>query len=157
MIDRSQHLLRGGCSCGEIRYLVTRPFLTVYICHCHRCQKRTGSAFSMSAVIAAEGLQIVAGELIATARRLDGGATNLSWVCPTCYTRTHTHREGSRTINLRVGTLDETDKIAPVAQIWTESAQPWAVVADDILSYPQQPTDFAPMLAAWKRSHPEGL
>ena len=157
MIDTSQQILRGGCSCGEIRYLVTRPFLTVYICHCHRCQKRTGSAFSMSAVIAAEGLQIVEGELLPTARRLEGGETNLSWVCPTCYTRTHTRREGRRTINLRVGTLDETDKITPVAQIWTESAQPWAVVADDILSYPQQPTDFAPMLAAWKRSRPEGF
>src|SRR5215212_5742328 len=149
--------LPGGCNCGEIRYFVTRPFLTAYICHCHRCQKRSGSAFSMSAVIPADGLQIVAAELLATERRLDSGAKNLSWVCPTCYTRTHTRREGSGTINLRVGTLDDTSNISPVAQFWTESAQTWALVTDHILSYPQQPTDYAPLLAAWKRNHPTCL
>ena len=35
----------GGCNCGEVRYLVTKPPLAAYICHCHLCQKRTGSAF----------------------------------------------------------------------------------------------------------------
>ena len=144
----------GGCNCGEIRYLVTRPFVTAYICHCHRCQKRTGSAFSMSVVIPAGGLQVIAGELHSTERRLENGAPNFSWLCPTCYTRTHTRREGSRTINLRAGTLDDTSDIRPMAQFWTESAQPWALVTEDILSYPQQPTDFAPLLAAWRRHHP---
>jgi hypothetical protein len=46
--------------CGAIRYLVTRPFLTAYICHCHLCQKRTGSAFSLSVVLPADGLELVA-------------------------------------------------------------------------------------------------
>jgi hypothetical protein len=130
----SRPALPGGCNCGEIRYVVTRPFLTAYICHCHRCQKRTGSAFSMSVVIPADGLQIVAGKPLPTERRLESGARNFSWICPACYSRTHTQREGSRTINLRAGTLDDTSKIRPVAQIWTENAQPWALIADDILS-----------------------
>jgi hypothetical protein len=56
-------------------------------------------------------------------------------------------------MNLRAGTLDDTSD-RPVAQFWTESAQPWAVVAEDILSYPQQPTDFAPVLVAWRQHHP---
>jgi hypothetical protein len=143
--------LPGGCNCGEIRYLVTRPLLTAYICHCHRCQKRTGSAFSMSVVIAADGLQIIAGEPLRTERRLESGARNFSWVCPSCHSRIHTQREGSRTVNLRAGTLDDTSKIRPVAQFWTESAQPWALVRDNILSFPQQPSDFALLLAAWKQ------
>jgi hypothetical protein len=46
-------------NCGAIRYLVTRPFLTAYICHCHLCQKRTGSAFSLSVVLPADGLELV--------------------------------------------------------------------------------------------------
>jgi hypothetical protein len=145
--------MAGGCNCGQIRYVVTRPLLTAYICHCHRCQKRTGSAFSMSVVIPLDGLQMVAGEPLQTERRLESGAKSFSWVCPTCYSRTHTQREGSRTIYLRAGTLDDTSNIRPVAQFWTESAQPWALVADDILSYPQQPADFAPLLAAWKRMY----
>jgi hypothetical protein len=31
--------------------LVTRPFLSAYFCHCHPCQKRTGGAFSLTAVL----------------------------------------------------------------------------------------------------------
>jgi hypothetical protein len=140
----------GGCNCGAVRYLVTRPLLTVYICHCHLCQKRTGSAFSMSVVIPADGLQIVAGELLRSERRLPSGARNISWLCPACYSRIYTQREDAPTINLRAGTLDDTSQIRPVAQFWTSSAQPWALIKDDVLSYTEQPADYAPLLAAWQ-------
>ena len=140
----------GGCNCGAVRYLVTRPLLTVYICHCHLCQKRTGSAFSMSVVLPADGLQIVAGELLRTERRLPSGARNVSWLCPACYSRIYTQREGIQTIVQRAGTLDDTSQIRPVAQFWTSSAQSWALIKDDVLSYAEQPADYAPLLAAWQ-------
>ncbi|MGA3403784.1 MAG: GFA family protein [Acetobacteraceae bacterium] len=143
--------LSGGCNCGTIRYLVTRPFLTAYICHCHLCQKRTGSAFSMSVVLPADGLAIVAGTAVRTERRLPSGLTNISWACSACYSRLYTQREGRPTLNLRAGTLDDTSNIRPVAQFWTDSAQPWALITDNILSYAEQPTDYAPLLAAWGR------
>ena len=92
--------LTGGCNCGALRYLVTRPLLTVYICHCHLCQKRTGSAFSMSVVLPADGLKIVAGELLRSEQRLPSGARNISWLCPACYSRIYTQREGSPAIDL---------------------------------------------------------
>src|SRR5215472_6995201 len=43
----TRYPIEGGCNCGEVRYRITRQPLTVYVCHCHLCQKRTGSAFSM--------------------------------------------------------------------------------------------------------------
>ncbi|MBV8359698.1 MAG: GFA family protein [Deltaproteobacteria bacterium] len=92
--------LPGGCNCGTIRYLISRPVLTAFICHCHLCQKRTGSAFSLSAVIPADGLRIVAGELIRTERLLANGARNISWLCPACYSRIYTQREGAPAIDL---------------------------------------------------------
>jgi hypothetical protein len=142
--------IQGGCNCGEIRYLVTRPFLTAYICHCHLCQKRTGSAFSMSVVIPAEGLRITAGKPIRTQRQIASGASNISWACASCYSRIYTQREGRPTLNLRAGMLDDTSRIRPVAQFWTDSAQPWALVAGNILSYAEQPSDYEPLLAAWR-------
>jgi hypothetical protein len=149
-MNDAQHGLPGGCNCGAVRYLVTRSLLTVYICHCHLCQKRTGSAFSMSVAIPADGLQIVAGELLRSERLLPSGARNISWLCPACYSRIYTQREGAQTINLRAGTLDDTSQIRPVAQFWTSSAQPWALIKDDVLSYTEQPADYAPLLAAWQ-------
>ena len=143
----------GGCNCGAVRYEITRPILTAYICHCHRCQKRTGSAFSMAVVVPADGFRLTQGEPLRTERLLDGGARNLSWVCPACHSRTHTQREGRARVRVRAGTLDDTSGIRPVAQLFTADAQPWALVRDDILSYAGQPADPAPLLEAWAARH----
>jgi hypothetical protein len=141
----------GGCNCGALRYRVTKEPLTSYICHCHLCQKRTGSAFSMSIVFPATGLHLEKGEPMKTERILANGSKNCSYVCGLCYSRLYTQRDGSPTINLRAGTLDDTGRVRPVAQIWTSSAQAWAVVEEDgILSYSEQPADFGPLIEAWK-------
>ena len=103
----------------------------------------------MSAVIPAAGLELAAGELLPNERLLADGTKNTSWVCSACYSRIYTQREDGPTINLRAGTLDDTSRIRPVAQFWTSSAQPWALLANDVLSYDEQPTDYAPLLAAW--------
>jgi hypothetical protein len=47
-------------NCGATRYLVIRPFLSAYFCHCRPCQKRTGSAFSLSVVLLIDGLELIA-------------------------------------------------------------------------------------------------
>lgn len=41
----------GGCQCGAIRYEISGPPAAVYACHCTECQKQSGSAFAMAAVI----------------------------------------------------------------------------------------------------------
>jgi hypothetical protein len=141
----------GGCNCGGLRYRVTKEPLTAYICHCHLCQKRTGSAFSMSVVCRADGFHLERGEPTRTERILANGSKNYSYVCAGCHSRLYTQRDSSLTINLRAGTLDDTSRIRPVAQIWTSSAQPWAIVQEDgILSYSEQPVDFRPLIEAWK-------
>jgi hypothetical protein len=139
----------GGCNCDEVRYRVTRAPLTAYICHCHLCQKRTGSAFSMQIVIPADGFELLTGSPIEKERILPGGKRSVSLVCPSCYSRISTRREDYPTVSIRAGTLDDTGWIKPVAQIWTSSAQPWAIVPD-ILSYETQPADFMELLAAWR-------
>jgi hypothetical protein len=82
------------------------------------------------------------------------GSTNRSYICNACYSRIYTQMtaqvDGSPLIMLRAGTLDETSHIRPVAQMWTSSAQAWAIIKDDILSYKQQPNDFGPMREAWR-------
>jgi len=141
----------GGCNCGGLRYRVTKQPLTSYICHCHLCQKRTGSAFSMSIVVPATGLQLEKGEPTRTERILANGSKNYSYVCGTCHSRLYTQRDSSPTINLRAGTLDDTARIRPVAQIWTRSAQDWAVIEEGrILTFSEQPADFGPLIEAWK-------
>lgn len=139
----------GGCNCSKLRYKMTKEPVACYICHCHQCQKRTGSAFSMSVIMPADGLQIELGEPVASARGLPDGATSRSYTCAACHSRLYTRKDGSHTLNLRAGTLDNTHYVRPIAQIWTSSAQPWAIQSG-ILSYPEQTLDYRPWLEAWK-------
>ena len=141
----------GGCSCGRVRYRISAEPLTAYICHCHRCQKRTGSAFAMFIVLPADGFHVEEGRPESVVMP---GSTNRSYICAVCYSRLYTQMtaqaDGSSLIMLRAGTLDETSHIRPVAQMWTSSAQEWAIITDDVLSYPGQPKDFGPMRQAWQ-------
>lgn len=43
--------LKGGCSCGHIRYTVTEAPILVHCCHCTACQRETGSAFAINALV----------------------------------------------------------------------------------------------------------
>ena len=37
----------GGCVCGSLRYEVSGEPERIIVCHCHFCQRRTGSAFAI--------------------------------------------------------------------------------------------------------------
>ena len=65
------------------------------------------------------------------------------------------HTDGPRRMEVGpqfpgTGTPGDTSNIRPVAQIWTNTAQPLALVVDHILYYTEQPIDFAPLPAAWQ-------
>lgn len=146
--------MEGGCNCGEVRYRITAAPFTCYICHCHLCQKRTGSPFSMTLVLPAGSLEFTKGQPERSERALpNGGGVNVAFSCGACMSRIHTERAGHVALGLRAGTLDDTGWVRPVAQFWISSAQPWAIVPD-ILTYEEQPADPTPMLEAWKAAFP---
>lgn len=137
----------GGCNCGKLRYSVSAPPVTGYLCHCHLCQKRSGSAFSFQLVFPAGALALTQGEPLRRERAQRDGRSSASLWCPDCYSRLWVAFSGSPFVTLRAGTLDETADLAPAAQIWTSSAQAWAV-KPDIPSFEEQPADFALLLDA---------
>ena len=51
----------GGCSCGAVRFrLTSRPMFT-HCCHCLDCQRQTGSAFVLNALIEANRVILLSG------------------------------------------------------------------------------------------------
>jgi hypothetical protein len=47
-----------ACHCGQLRLEATGDPFNVSICHCHACQRRTGSAFGMQAAFRADQVQV---------------------------------------------------------------------------------------------------
>lgn len=133
--------LTGGCACGAVGYAVTAAPLTVYLCHCHDCQTRTGTAFSMGLPVPRSGFAITQGVPERRERAANSGRVSLQHHCPQCLARTHAEAEATpQIVTVRAGTLDDTSWVKPVAQMWTESAQPWAV-QPHLLSYEKEPAD----------------
>ncbi len=47
---------QGGCSCGRVRYRLERAPIVVHCCHCTLCQRETGSAFAINALVEADSV-----------------------------------------------------------------------------------------------------
>ncbi|KAK1982447.1 glutathione-dependent formaldehyde-activating [Colletotrichum cereale] len=43
--------LEGGCACGNIRYSLNASPLVIHCCYCTCCQRETGTAFALNAVV----------------------------------------------------------------------------------------------------------
>ncbi|MEO5699032.1 MAG: GFA family protein, partial [Casimicrobiaceae bacterium] len=53
--------LEGGCTCGDVRYRLASAPMFVHCCHCRWCQRETGSAFALNAMIEADHVVLVRG------------------------------------------------------------------------------------------------
>lgn len=74
-----------ACSCGALTVACEGEPLRVSVCHCHACQRRTGSAFGLQARYPSERVQI-AGEATSYERTGDSGTGNVITFrfCPRC-------------------------------------------------------------------------
>ena len=137
----------GGCQCGAVRYELTGEPLAPIICHCTECQKQTSSAFGMTLPVAKRDLRLVSGSLKQWRRLADSGRELACYFCPDCGSRVyHSSSLGPDYWHLKPGTLDDTGWLAPVAQVWTDSAQPWLRLANELVSFPRQPPDIAALV-----------
>lgn len=121
---------QGGCTCRTVRYAMTSAPLIVHCCHCRWCQRETGTAFALNAVIEADRVQLLAGapELVPTPSNSGKGQKIAR--CPQCRVALWSHYSGAgdKMSFVRVGTLDEPDLLPPDVHIFTESKQPWVVL-----------------------------
>ena len=62
----------GKCQCGAVNYILLSSPKTTHACHCFDCQKRTGSAFGISMIVAEDDLSLF-GELKSFERIADSG------------------------------------------------------------------------------------
>jgi hypothetical protein len=129
----------GGCDCGEVRYrLLSRP-LFVHCCHCRWCQRESGSAFALNALIESDRVEKLAGEPELVRTPSESGYGQLFARCPKCRITLWSHYAGSGAAAsfVRVGTLDEPDCLPPDLHIFTRSKQPWVVLPEGVKAVPE--------------------
>lgn len=123
--------LAGGCRCGAVRYAMTGMPIVVNCCHCRDCQRLSGSAFAINAMI--ETGRVISTGTTTPAVQVDAQG-NRSWRCEACgvllYADLAKLGDGLRFV--RVGTLDEGERMVPDAHFFVRSKHPWVVVPDGV-------------------------
>ena len=142
----------GGCLCGDVRYTVTEDPVTLYACHCTDCQRETGAAFTLSAVVRSEALVLTSGAPREFSCELSDGRTKSASYCPRCITKLWGRSTTTGLANLDVGTLDDTSWVAPAGHIWTRSAQSWLTLPEGSLAFEAAPGEAGvlALVRAWK-------
>jgi hypothetical protein len=120
----------GACTCGAVRYVMSSQPLFVHCCHCRWCQRETGSAFALNALIEADRVRLVQGEPEIVPTPSNSGKGQKIARCPTCRIALWSNYAGMGDALrfVRVGTLAEPDRLPPDIHIFTMSKQPWVVL-----------------------------
>ena len=120
----------GGCACGAVRYRMSSAPMFVHCCHCLDCQRQTGSAFVLNALIEADRVTLLKGEPKAVPVPTDSGKPHRIFRCPSCETAVWSEYGGAGPVIrfVRVGTLDNPAALAPDVHIYTRTKQPWVTL-----------------------------
>lgn len=127
--------LTGGCFCGAVRYRLVSPPMFVHCCHCKDCQRQTGTAFVLNAIIETDRIEY-SGELVPVTMKTDSGRPHDIYRCPKCQIAVWSDYGRRPLIRfVRVGTLDEPGLLPPDVHIFTRSKLPWVGLPKDMPAF----------------------
>jgi hypothetical protein len=118
-----------------VRYRLSSEPLFVHCCHCLNCQRQTGSAFVINALIEADRVELLAGEPRPVAVRRDAGDDQVIWRCPTCRVALFSTYGWPAVRFVRAGTLDDPASVEPDVHIYTRSKLPWVALPDAVPAF----------------------
>lgn len=124
----------GGCACGHVRYRMESAPLIVHCCHCSWCQRQSGSAFAVNALIEADRVSLLHGDVVDIEVPSPSGANQRISRCPKCQVAVWSYYLvlfggiGERVRFFRAGTLDDPATMPPDIHIFTSSKQPWVAL-----------------------------
>lgn len=130
----------GGCTCGQVRYRMPLKPLIVHCCHCTWCQRQTGTAFAVNALVEADRVKITKGEIENTTLATPSGFGQRFARCPTCKVAVWSeYLHGTDGVEdvmyfIRVGTLDNPACVPPDVHIYTSTKQSWIILPPEVLA-----------------------
>jgi hypothetical protein len=126
----SDDSFEGRCTCGQVRYRMASKPMFVHCCHCRWCQRETGTAFALNALIESDRVELLAGTPEVVETPSNSGRGQKIWRCPSCRIALWSNYGGGgdKVRFIRVGTLLDPDRLPPDIHIYTMSKQPWVVL-----------------------------
>jgi len=138
----SEHIvskLTGGCTCEAVRYEWVDEPLFVHCCFCRWCQRETGSSYALNALMEHDRVVLTQGMPYGVTLPSNSGKGQTVHRCGNCQVALWSTYAGAGELIrfVRVGTLDEPDRVPPDLQIYTASKQPWVALSPEIPAVPE--------------------
>lgn len=143
-------MLRGSCLCGGVRFEVAKAVGPFELCHCSRCRKASGSAFTACLGVLAADYRLLAGaELIQSwdAPILRAPPAYRSSFCRRCGSPVPNPDPAADWFEIPAGVLEDDPELRPDRHIFVELRAPWFELTDAL------PRLTAPELGAWRAQH----
>ena len=129
----------GGCVCGSVRYVCTRPPVAMLNCHCRDCQRSSGAPFASGLVVRVSDMEINGTPKAYSVRAGSGKLATRSF-CSECGSPLFTFSETApEVMSIRFPTLDNQSEFHPMLDIWTSSAPAWVCLSQAIPHHSQSP------------------
>lgn len=129
--------MAGGCACGAVRYRLETAPMFVHCCHCRDCQRQTGSAFVINALIETDRITLSGAAPETVPVPTESGRPHHIFRCPTCRTALWSDYGGRNALRfVRVGTLDAPALLPPDVHIYVRSKLPWVRLPEDVPAFP---------------------
>ncbi len=126
----------GGCACGGLRYRMQSMPMFVHCCHCKDCQRQTGTAFVLNALIETDRIELQSGDPNPYAMPTDSGQPHTVFRCSGCGTAVWSEYGGRKALRfVRVGTLDDPQALPPDVHIYIRSKLPWIALPDGVPAF----------------------
>ena len=126
----------GGCACGRLRYRMQSMPMFVHCCHCMDCQRQTGTAFVLNALIETDRVALQSGEVRPYVMPTDSGRPHTVFRCADCGTTVWSEYGGLKTLRfVRVGTLDDPRLLSPDVHIYVRSKLPWITLPEGVPAF----------------------
>ncbi|MGF7146501.1 hypothetical protein FHS96_000110 [Sphingomonas zeicaulis] len=141
--------IEGGCRCGRVRFRVSQAPWMETVCHCRGCQQMSGSAFSTTLIIPADGFEQIAGETVIGGLHGDEAHHHhCDWCKGWVFTKP---AADLGFVNIRATLLDETGWFAPWMETQTAEKLPWAQTGA-VRSYERFPgiDEYQQLIAAYR-------
>ena len=119
------------CACGRVQVTVEGEPIAVATCHCEFCQRRTGSAFQVSAVFPRDRDVAVSGETkVYNGLDVEGVGTaqgdDVTYhFCPTCGSTVFWTFQGRPIVAIAVGNFADPRFPAPTMELHTPFRHHW--------------------------------
>lgn len=128
--------VQGRCHCGRITYEASVEPSLVRICHCTDCQMLSGTGYRVSVPALKDAFTLKSGTPKIYVKTAESGTKRAHAFCPDCGTPVYSSPvEDPAFFALRVGCLDQRDKLPPMQRIWCRSQLDWSL---DVTGIPGQ-------------------